>query len=302
MADGTPTQTGSLRAEVAGLFGEMAARVQADMAYYDRLARLYRRAASALMGVAFAGLAVGTLAPLIHAMGVRLWGGGDLLAAGYVALAVGGLALVLDRTLLATRNWRRFSVAKLALEALNIRIWLEWSRYELAAHAAAGIEIRPDAVLEQLRAFEAARAEIIEDETQDWSEELKSARAEIERLIDSRKGAPARAGGQLETVPGLGATTAQPGAVRLKLPPGEASAAHLVVAVGDVTRELDEKPAQIVFGGLSPGAHALRVRGHVDGHAVEYEDVVVVTSGHTEPVELPAWAGSDKGAATPPRP
>lgn len=301
MADGTVAPAGSLRAEVAALFGEMAARVQADTAYYDRLARLYRRAASVLLGVAFAGLAVGTLAPLVHAMGVRLRGGGDLLAAGYVALAVGGLALVLDRTLLATRNWRRFSVAKLALEALNIRIWLEWSRYELAAHAAAGIEIRADAVLDQLREFEALRAGIIEDETQDWSEELKTARAEIERLIDARKGAGGRGGGQLEGVPGPADAEAAPGAVRIKLPPGEVTSAHLVVAVGDVTRELDEKPAQIVFGGLAPGAHALRIRGHVDGRPVEFEDVVVVTSGRTEPLDMADWAGAGGGAATPPR-
>jgi hypothetical protein len=307
MTDAAPSAPApaSLRADVAALFGEMAARVQGDVAYYERYARLYRRMANVLLVVAFLGLAVGTLAPLLHAMGLRLPGGGDLLALGYVALAVGGLALVLDRTLLATSNWRRFSTAKLALEGLNVRIWLEWSRYELAAHSAAGIEIRAGSVLDQLREFEAVRSAILEDEARDWADALQSARAEIERLIAARKppeGAERFGDGERGRVP----PADRGGAVRITLPPGEAASVHLVVAVGDITRELDAKPAQIVFGSVAAGTHAVRIRGHEDGRAVEFEDVVTVTAGATREVAIPAWPGRDtptaREPATPPAP
>jgi hypothetical protein len=192
MANQAPTN--SPHRTLIALFDELIETIEKDVGYYQSRAWRFRYASRALLSIGLSALAFGVLAPFIE----RLIPGmlvphvvaepSDILALGYAALVVAGLAIGTDRGFVASQGWSRFVLAQLHLEALRNQVALDRHEFALTAADDEAAKGQVEKTINRLRERENARADIVENETRTWVGELGAALAEFEKRIAAATG------------------------------------------------------------------------------------------------------------------
>jgi hypothetical protein len=208
------------------------------------------------------------------------WRIGDWLAFGYLALVVAGLALVVDNTLLATRNWGRFVLAKLGVEALAAELANDRLMFEVTTPDAALTPARIEETLDLLKSYGLRRDHLLTAETTSWATETLAARDAFSLRIASVAG---RTEEQIETRAAAVAEAemvATAGAVAVTFADPPAGVTKLIATLGAEEREEDAVPRQLAFR-IAPGVHILTLRWQVGDVWSSAEVPVVVKTGET---------------------
>lgn len=290
-----PTPTDA-RGMLLARFGEIRAQLEKDARYYDRRRWWTMVLSYATLAIAVAAFCLGSVAPFMEsvwpfaqpeagqqAAGATFWERwriGDWLAFGYLALVVAGLALVVDNTLLATRNWGRFVLAKLGIEALAAELANDRLMFEVTTPDAALTPAKVEETLDLLKSYGLRRDQLLTAETTSWATETLAARDAFSLRIASVAG---KTDEQIETRAAAVAEAqlvSTAGAVVVTFADPPAGVTKLIAMLGAETREEDAVPRQLAFR-IAPGVHILTLRWQVGDVWSSAEVPVVVKTGET---------------------
>lgn len=259
---------------------EQSALIEKDIAYYDDLYARAKWRSVALKGIAIVAFVIGALTPVLD----DLLGdpqGYDLLAIGFLALTLAGLALGLDRAMMISSNRLNFNKALVELNLLKRGFEIDRSRFDWLASGEKDPAALADQVFEAMREMEAARVAILRAESEAWSTGYEASIAELKAQISSASQETRTALSERTTREDERRISSRPGFVTLRFSPADKP--DVEVAIGTAKRRVPATTNPAVVEDVPPGTRRMTVVWERDGREQSLERVLeVAADGATE--------------------
>lgn len=236
-----------------GYFAEVQHWLGEDMKFLRKPIPIWRSRSSWTRSIAFVGLALGIILPLPVFDPLPGWPAG--LELGYVAVLIGGLALMFDQVFSISNSWMRLTLAEMQVKQVRYRLDLEWAkaRPELKPENAATVG---PALIDILKAAADACHEIMETQKESWTNELKQGMELLRSRLDSDRIALQQLRTQRQQEQGRPKT----GAVNLAFDkPGELKGPLIVKVGSDERLKLDTVPAKVSVNDVPAGLQTIQV-------------------------------------------
>ena len=244
--------------------------VQQTISWYFREKKWKGRFGRWLRCVAIVLTAIGTLIPLLASSDLEIRGkkAKEWIPFGYVALALAGACVALDRFFGFSSAWIRYVTTAMTLRKVLAEFYMDWAVLTSAASGAVATSAQREALLKRISALLQRVEAEVEKETAEWAAEYRTSITEIEKSARE----------QLNAL--------KPGTVVLTI-------ANFTAASGSpVSVLLDGRPHQTATGAVStitpvfPGIHIVTVEGKLgDKEAGDSHDVSV-SAGQAVPLTL----------------
>jgi len=179
------------RQELFRYFESVRGRIRSDMNFVRQPIKRYRRASSMLRLLGVVGIACGILLPAVFADGRELeplkgfetWRVSGIEAA-YIAVAVGGIALLLDQVFDFTNGWMRLFVAESKLKRVLEELEFDWA---LAWPGVTDQNIASEApkLIAKLQAAALASHTVMEEQKTSWATALRDARDALRARLET---------------------------------------------------------------------------------------------------------------------
>jgi hypothetical protein len=206
-----------------------------------------------IRGVAFVGLALGIVLPLPLFGPIEGWPGG--LELGYVAVLIGGLALMFDQVFSVSSSWMRLTLAEMQVKQVRYRLDLEWAKARPDLKPENAATVGP-ALIDILKAAADACHEIMETQKESWTSELKQGMELLRSRLDSDRIALQ----QLRTQRQQQQAGPKNGAVNLTIDKPAELKGPLSVKIGNEQRlELATVPAKVSVNDVPAGLQTITV-------------------------------------------
>ena len=246
---------------LAALFAAAIDHGQAAIGWYRINIRNKRAGSQIIRLLAILLFSIGALIPLVINIARNEGNSKEWFSAqwGYISFAVATTLLAADKFYGFSTGWARYIKTQLALER-----GLSDLRYDWAALASKVANQQPSAdqiqaMVQKLKEFVDFVHTQIEQETEAWIVEFQSGLAELTASLKTQTEA------------------AKPGTVEVTV--ANADKFEKVRALLDHMNELPLQGNQCLFPSVSPGVHAVTVRGTKDGKEFTGADVVKVAAG-----------------------
>lgn len=262
---------------------EQSALIEKDIAYYDDLYLRAKWRSVALKGIAIVAFAIGVLTPVLD----DLLGdpqGYDLLAIGFLALTVAGLALGLDRAMMISANRLNFNKALVELNLLKRGFEIDRSRFDWLARGEQEQASLADQVFEAMREMEAARVAILRAESEAWSSEYKASISDLRAQISSASQETRTALSERTTREEERASSSRPGFVTITFTPAEKP--DVDVTIGKTQRRVPAATNPAVVEDVPPGVRRMSVVWQAADKERAIERVLEVSPGRETEVAI----------------
>lgn len=153
------------------LFTNLQTNIAYDLKYYKRYITVFLWGIRVILIIALGAFSVGLLAPFVGKLGF-LTESSRALDVGYLALFAALLTLVVERVLLISKNWGRFTIARLQLENLSNRLHIERHALEASCSDDETNQEIWEEIIATLKRFEDQRAGIRLNEAREWIDAL----------------------------------------------------------------------------------------------------------------------------------
>lgn len=233
-----------------------------------------RALASQALRLAAIGFAtLGGLIPLCRAV-PYLDRFGDFSLLGYICFALAAACVAVDHFFGLSSAWMRYITSAFAIQKALAELQMDWSIQTAALAGKAPSAEQVQQQLTRVKEFRLAVLGVVERETQAWVAEFQANLLELDKLAKS----------QLEVM--------RSGMIDLTVTNGDDADGELVVSM-DGAEKARFQGSRRQLAAISPGPHALEVKGTVKGKAVTSSGAVVVPPGAVGALSLtlPAKAG-----------
>lgn len=255
---------------------EQSALIEKDIAYYDDLYARAKWRSVALKGIAIVAFAIGVLTPLIDDLLGDL-DGYDLLAVGFVALTIAGLALGLDRAMMISANRLNFNKALVELNLLKRGFEIDRSRFDWLARSEQDPAALADQVFEAMRETESARVAILRAESEAWSTDYKASISDLNAQVSAASQEARTALSERTTRDDERRISSRPGFVTLRFTPVEKP--DLEVTIGRTKRRVPATTNPAVVEDVTSGIRRMTVAWKRNGEERSIERVLEVAAG-----------------------
>jgi hypothetical protein len=176
------------------LFETAVAHAEDRIIWYSRKADYFAKLARRLRVGSLALFALGTLAPIVATLLLRLaalWGQSDqaahwpLAEAGYVLLALAGALVIFDQFFGISSSWMRFRQSQARLEVILADLRFSWAGL-MSKQAASTDSASRTECINVLREFVIKVELIAEAETREWASNFRSQIESFDRSTDLR--------------------------------------------------------------------------------------------------------------------
>jgi len=262
---------------VMAIYGDAVAKACEAIDWYLVKKRPQKMWAQWLRLAAILFTVVGGLIPLIS--GSTTLGQGEAVFSrlGYVALALAGACIALDKFFGFSSAWIRYLTTATTLQRTVAKFQLDWAI--LCVSVEVSSPTRKETMLRRILAFVRQVRSTVEKETAEWASEYRRNLAEMEKSTQE----------QLET--------SRPGTINVTIP-------NVEKAVGGVTVLLDGAPMQSASTSecqlrpVFPGEHLITIKGKVGRKNVIASASLRVEPGHTHTLTLALPDDSSEAGAS----
>lgn len=197
---------------------------------------------------------------------------------GYVALALAGACIALDKFFGYSSAWIRYLTTATALQKTVAEFQMDWAI--LCVSQEASLPTRNETMLRRVLALVRQVRSAVEKETGEWAAEYRRNLAEMEKATQE----------QLET--------SRPGTIGLTIPDADKAADGVTVLLDGAPMQTTST-SDCLLRPVFPGEHLLTIKGKVGKKAVSTSASVRVEPGrtHTLTLKLP----NDAPAPKPPK-
>ena len=185
----TDTWFGSLKvsgdfkpATLDGYFTTVQGWLTKDMRFLRRPIKRRRWISDAIRGLAFIAVALGVLLPLPIWTSWSSFSSG--LEMGYLAVIIGGLILLFDRTFNISGSWMRLQLAEMQVKQIRYRLDLDWAKRRPLLTEENGPAEGPG-LIDLLRAASDASHDIVQAQKTAWTTELTQAVETLRGRLDA---------------------------------------------------------------------------------------------------------------------
>ena len=265
VVDSLPALDWSKPDDAIAALHEFATKVARDALEWYWLAKKWpKRLSQGSRLLAIVATAIGGLIPLLTAGIIDASRG----SWGYVALAVAGTLVTIDKFFGYSSTWMRFTVSATELETALATFRLDWAKL-LAGHCGKRIPCAEAGVfIDRARALVERVRKEIEEETAEWVAEYRSSLAALEKKVAEQLKAQ------------------QPGAIELEVPDAGKAKGGVAVLLDDTVVQTVSTPT-VALPHVVPGQHKVEVKGVVGGATKRAMRIVVVEPGKTIKLKLP---------------
>lgn len=205
---------------------------------------------------------IGTVLPMLSSLlGVEA-------VVASVALALSAAALGLDRWFGFSSTWTRCVLTAQKLQTLLAAFRLDWQRELAALEGDPPRAEKLQALLARVAQFRKETDDLVNAETQMWSEEFRSSLNQLEETVKARQAT-------LAQEIGARAVATAPGALEVTVTNGDQATGGWVVSV-DGDAPTPHRGTKAVRSGVQPGIRVVRVAGEIGGKALRGEAAVKV--------------------------
>ncbi|MFE7792516.1 SLATT domain-containing protein [Streptomyces sp. NPDC057460] len=135
------------------------------------------RKSKALRATAAISVVIGALLPLIHSAAPS-WVNAEW---GFIFLALGGGAVLFDRTFGYSASWTRYVRAGLTLQRLVANSQIEFTKIYIATDVDCPTDLEIEALLQVIERLQKEASEIVQEETNSWTGYLTESVEELTR-------------------------------------------------------------------------------------------------------------------------
>lgn len=232
--------------------------------------------------IAFCALALGIVLPLPLFGPIQGWPGG--LDLGYVAVLLGGLALMYDQVFNVSNSWMRLTLAEMQVKQVRYRLDLEWAkRRPLLTTENAPTE--GPALIDILKTAADACHEIMETQKETWTNELRQGMEALRSRLDSDRIALQ----QLRTQRQQEESRPKTGAINFTIDKPADLKGPLSIEVGGKERlKLDDVPAKVSVNNIPAGLQTISVTATraADSKPFAYMVTEAVTAGEAKAIAV----------------
>ncbi|MBE2277362.1 MAG: hypothetical protein IAE87_13850 [Rhodobacteraceae bacterium] len=226
-------------------------------------------------------LGAGLVAPAFALLGWDPTGGSlsaeRIMAAGYVFIAVAGVAALAERSFTMTRNYRRKALLQVHIDHVARRVRGELARLQ-AFGAAPNFVVDVKAEIDAIRGYRETWIKLIDDETREWSSDVDLALEELNKKLAAKLDGPPAGTARPPAANGTGV-------VSVRLPPEAKAAKSVEVTVGSLTKTLTRSSGiseAVVIPKVPEGMRMVSVAATMDDNSLlRHEAQVEVHSGRT---------------------
>lgn len=291
------------RADLKRYFERVRDRIKGDMAFVREPISRYRQWSASLRLLGVVAIGCGILLPAIFAdqrtLGTNwlglTWNLSGLEAA-YIAVALGGILLLLDQVFDLTNGWTRLFIAESKLKSVLEELEFDWA-IAWSQVTDANIKAEAPKLIEKLQAAARATNVIMHEQKSSWTGAVRTAWEALRTRLEADRGlyqVQIREAEQARARPSTGSINLIITNPLLLKPPvritlnGEARLSLLVV------------PSGHVIGNVAPGLHAVEVAAErATGQAPPYVDA---KSAHVTAGEAKDFAFTVPAVPIPPPP
>ncbi len=238
-----------------------------------------------VVGVIVVALGAGLVAPALALLDWDPPGGltsERIMAAGYVFIAIAGVAALAERSFTVTRNYRRKALLQVQVDHIANRVRGELARLE-AFGAASNFVVDVKAEIDAIRGYRESWIKLIDDETREWSSDVDLALDELNKKLAAKLDSqPARNGDK--------SAENRTGVVSVKLPTEMQEAESVEATVGSQMKTLRRSSGisdTIVIPSVPWGRRMVSLAATMtDGSLLRRETQVEVQPGRTNEAEM----------------
>ena len=266
-------------AALASLFDHVRKDALEVVNWYAKAKRPKRRAAIVARLLAITAAGIAALLPLLDGIVDPTTAWSSLWVS--LALAIGAGLIAFDRYLGWSTGWIRYIKSELQVRDTLEIFELEWQADRATWQGEVPSVEQVARLLSATKAFVGRINAVVQEETNAWAEEFMGALQQIEDALKARD-AEAKA---REVAGKAEAVADKPGALNLEITNGEQSANGWKLQIDDGP-ESQRSGKTAAVANLSPGSHAVRVRGSIGGKDVVAERVVDIAANTALPLSM----------------
>jgi len=178
---------------------------------------------------------------------------------GYIALALAGTCIVIDKFMGFSSSWMRYMTTAISLQKALIDFQTDWMLIWSEITDDVPTADQQHKLLQRIKGFRLKIITEIERETHLWTNEFQSNLSQMEIITTQRE-------------------NNRPGVIELTVTNGELAEQGLTAVVDGITLG-HTRGQRLQIGHIFPGQHDVVVHGVVDDKEVQASDVISMTAG-----------------------
>lgn len=264
------------------------------MRWYGQRKWAYRVGSYLSRGIAFVGLGVGIVLPLIPDSMSTVWFGinaGNQAEVAYIFLVIAGLVLATDAAFLYSQTWIRLRGAEAAIEKLSSEFQYDWLKIKANIPNDETAQEKSTEVLELLKSLVLSVNEVVNHETETWVTQLGEARSYLENRLKSAQTEIATVKKEQETQQEAlkqAGKLPKTGALKVTIENPEQLEGKIDVMVAGKEETRPQPTRSIVFEDINPGLQKVKLLGKrsADQNVVNLEEIVSIKAGEAADVRF----------------